>query len=73
MKNQKIVCPSCNGENIRSVDNQPLFHPSKKEVEGGTMRFDNELYMNFICDDCNHDKKNATLLFTKVFGLVVKK
>lgn len=57
-----VTCKNCSSKNIRSVDNQPLFHPSKDEVKQGTMRYDNEVYVNFTCDDCEDT-------FTKIFTL----
>lgn len=50
---KEICCPKCQGSNIRSVDNESSYHPSKQDVERGVPRWDNELYMTFICDDCN--------------------
>ncbi len=60
-----IQCKCCQSTNVRSIDNQPLFHPSKEEVAEGCMNFDNEIYVEFVCDDCEKT-------FTKVFSLVEK-
>lgn len=57
-----IYCKSCNSENVRSFDNQPLFHPSKQDVNCGVPRFDDEVYVEFVCDNCNET-------FTKIFSL----
>ena len=50
---KEICCPKCQGSNIRGVDNQPLFYPSKKDVINGVANIDTEIYMTLICDDCN--------------------
>jgi hypothetical protein len=60
-----IQCKCCQSTNVRSIDNQPLFHPSKQDITKGSMNFDNEIYVEFVCDDCNET-------FTKVFSLVEK-
>ena len=59
-----IQCEHCNSENVRSVDNQPLYHPSKEEVAKDVPNFDNEIYVEFYCDDCGktHDKVFSLLL-----------
>lgn len=57
-----VTCTNCSSPNIRSIDNQPLFHPSKKDVKNGTMRYENEVYVEFKCDDCDDT-------FTKIFNL----
>ena len=60
---KKVCCPKCNGGNVRSIDNQPLYHPTKNDVlNNDAVRYDSEVYMSFICDDDNHE-------FTKVFNL----
>jgi hypothetical protein len=67
-----ICCPKCQGTNIRSIDNQPLYHP--KRVEATILNvpsFDNEIYVEFICHDCNPNDMGADT-FTKVFSLVPK-
>lgn len=56
-----MKCYFCDSENIRSIDNEPLYHPSKLEVENGVSRFDNDIYIIFTCDDCN---KRQTKVFT---------
>ena len=61
-----VICKKCSSKNVRSYDNQPLFHPSKMEAKGGTMNYDDEVYMGFICDDCEDT-------FTKIFSLVEQK
>ena len=58
----KICCPNCKSENVRSVDNEPLYHPSQLEVEKGIPRLDEWLYVKFVCDNCEHN-------FTKTFKL----
>lgn len=68
MNNPTICCPTCGSENIRSFDNEPLYHPSKLEVEDGTPRYDNEVIIKFICDDC----PSETRIFTEVFTLNLK-
>ena len=70
---KKVCCPKCKGENVRAVDNQPLYFASKDEVKAGgdTMRYDTELYMTFICDDCNPMAHSAGY-FTKIFSLIPK-
>lgn len=62
-----INCSHCKSENVRSIDNQPLYHPSKQDIIGRSdvPKFDNEIYVEFICDDCH--KKH-----TKVFNLVLQ-
>ena len=62
-----ICCPKCQSEDVRSIDNQPLEHPTKSGVEMfNSPRFDAELYMTFKCDGCNN-------LFDKVFTLTLQK
>jgi hypothetical protein len=68
MNKPTICCPTCGSENIRSFDNEPLSHPTKQEVETGTPRYDNEIYIKFICDDCPAE----TRIFTEVFTLNLK-
>lgn len=64
-----ICCPKCQGTNIRSIDNQPLYHPKKEEVTQGIPSFDNEIYIEFNCLNCN-PKDTYTNSFTIVFDLV---
>lgn len=71
MKNS-VCCPKCQGTNVRSVDNQPLNHPSQREVKSGVPNWDNEIYMTFICDDCNPMAESGKY-FTLIFDLVPKK
>ena len=63
-----VCCPNCGMSNIRSVDNQPLNHPSKYEVANGVPNWDNEIYVEFTCDYCNPSgiipNKNFTIVFT---------
>lgn len=64
-----ICCPKCQGTNIRSVDNQPLYHPKKEEISKGVPSFDYEIYVEFVCHDCNpNDLAQPT--FTIVFDLI---
>jgi hypothetical protein len=54
-----MKCPKCNSEKVRSYDNQPIFHPEKKDIQNGlgnyrTMGIDYEIYISIICDDCEH-------------------
>ena len=61
---KKVCCPKCNGGNVRSIDNQPLYHPTKNDViNNDAIHYDSEVYMKFICDDDNEE-------FTKVFNLI---
>jgi hypothetical protein len=62
-----VCCPECGMSNIRSIDNQPLYHPSKQEVEKGVPNWDNEIYVEFMCDRCNPEGKGKT--FTITFAL----
>ncbi len=49
-------CPHCQSENIRSFDNQPLFHPTSEQVKNeDAVRYDGEAYLQFVCDDCKHE------------------
>jgi hypothetical protein len=64
-----VCCPKCQNKNVRSVDNQPLNHPSKREVEQGVPNWDNELYVTFICDQCN-PMAVSDKYFTLIFNLV---
>ncbi len=59
-----IHCKHCNSTETRSVDNEPLHHPSEGEVKvDGIARYDDEIYTLFKCNDCG--------LFTRVkFQLV---
>lgn len=57
-----VICPKCSSKDVRSYDNQPLFHPSRRDVKAGSMRYDNEVYIDFKCDDCEDT-------FTKIFNL----
>lgn len=66
-----VCCPECGMSNIRSVDNQPLYHPSKREVEKGVPNWDNEIYVEFTCDHCNPDG-NGAKTFTIIFALTRK-
>ncbi len=54
VKAKEIECPHCNSENVRAYDNQPLCHPSKKDIESGSFRIDTEIFIDVICDKCNH-------------------
>jgi hypothetical protein len=69
------TCPKCESKKVRSYDNQPLFHPEKSLIEAQPlpievsyqyMGLDTELYISFVCDECEHK-------FEKVFTLVEKK
>lgn len=57
-----VICPKCSSKDVRSYDNQPLFHPSRRDVKAGSMRYDNEVHIDFKCDDCEDT-------FTKIFNL----
>jgi DNA-directed RNA polymerase subunit RPC12/RpoP len=59
-----ICCPKCSSKNVRSYDNQPLYHPTDTDKE--PIQFDNELYMSFICGDCKER-------FILVFDLILRK
>ena len=47
-----ITCPKCSSTNTHSFDNQPLCHPSETDIANGVPRYDNEVYMSFVCEDC---------------------
>lgn len=66
-----VCCPKCHGTNVRSVDSESSYHPSKGEVANGVPRWDNELYMTFICDDCN-PMAESDGYFKVVFNLVLQ-
>lgn len=66
-----VCCPKCKGTNIRSIDNQPLYHDKKEELEKSVPSFDNEIYVEFICHDCSPVELNAET-FTLVFDLVLQ-
>ena len=66
-----VCCPKCQGTNIRSIDNQPLYHPKKEEVTKGVPNWDNEIYVEFICHDCNPNDMGAET-FNIVFALTRK-
>jgi len=60
-----IKCPCCGSDKVRSYDNEPLYHPTKDEIEKqGIARWDNELYMKFTCDN-----KSTCPQFQIVFNL----
>ena len=63
-----ITCPICKSENVMSVDNEPLYFPTEKDIKNGMARFDDEIYVKFICRDCK-PKNNR---FTKIFSLNLK-
>ena len=55
-----IVCQHCGSSNIRAVDNEPLHHPTKEEVDNG-------VYIEIHCDDCEKDSNiTGQIIFTKV-------
>ena len=60
-----VCCPKCESANVRSFDNESLYHPTKQEVETGVGNYDSEAYLKFVCDDCNDNDS-----FTVVFKLV---
>lgn len=60
-----ITCTNCGVTNIRSIDNEPLFHPKDETEARRIMQYDNELYMRFVCDNCSEK-------FSVVFELVKK-
>jgi hypothetical protein len=60
-----IKCPTCNNHNVYSIDNEPIYHPTKKEVDAGNMRYDNEIHIMFECLNCNE-------IFKKVFDIVAR-
>lgn len=60
-----LICPYCSSENIRSIDNQPLHHPTQDEAEIDGWKFDDEIYVEFACHSCHNT-------FTKTFSLVEK-
>lgn len=59
----KITCPHCKSAQVRSIDNQTIFHPTKADVDKGTPNIDNEIYMEIQCDEC-------TKTFTQSFEIV---
>lgn len=61
-----IQCKCCQSTNVRSFDNQHLYHPTKQEVADGNIRFETEVYIEFVCDDCEKT-------FTEIFSLVLQK
>lgn len=64
---KKINCPNCKSDNVRSVDNQPIWHPTASDIKNGVSRYDNEIYISFTCDNCKSDN------FTVAFDIVPKK
>ena len=68
---KEICCPKCKGTNVRSIDNQPLYHPTKIETTMlNVAKYDNELYMTFICHDCNPNGVPLGRTFNVVFDIV---
>ena len=62
-----ILCSHCGSSKIRAVDNEPLFHPTAKEVEEGSKRIDNEITIMLHCDDCGKDSKQVgEIIFTNI-------
>lgn len=56
--NSNFRCPKCNSGYVRSIDNEPLCHPTKKDVAVDKVApIDLEIYYTCSCDDCNHTFK----------------
>jgi hypothetical protein len=51
----EVLCPKCNKGNCRNISAERLYYPSKEDVQKGVSRYDNEIYMTFMCDDCNEE------------------
>jgi predicted nucleic-acid-binding Zn-ribbon protein len=49
----KLNCPKC-GTQMRSYDNESLFHPSIKDVADGIPPIDGVIYVLVLCDNCGH-------------------
>lgn len=58
-----MSCPNCKSRKVRSIDNQPLYHPPKEDSEKNGYGIDSELYVTCKCDECNTE-------FEKIFTLV---
>lgn len=55
-KRANFKCPKCNSSYVRSVDNEPLCHPTKKDVAvDDIVPIDLEIYYHCQCDDCRHE------------------
>ena len=52
-----IFCSHCGSQKIRAIDNEPLHHPTTKEVKDGIARIDRGITIMVHCDDCNKDSK----------------
>jgi len=64
----EILCPKCGKHNVRAVDNESLYHPTKQEVKDGLLNYDNDVYIKFVCDEEGCDNNHQR--FTKVFKLI---
>ncbi len=51
----EVLCPKCNKGNCRNISAERLYYPSKEDVQKGVSRYDNEIYMTFMCDDCDEE------------------
>ena len=49
---KKVKCPNCKSTNCYAHDNYPLDH-SKEWLKEVGIQNDGEIYINFICDDCD--------------------
>ncbi len=59
----KVNC-AC-GSQLRSTDNESLYHPTKEQVANGMPPIDGQLYVSLICDNCGHG-------YTQEFDLVLR-
>lgn len=62
-----IKCKECQSSKVRSFDNEILEHKELEvhQIEKYAQQYDNEVYIAFICDACNHT-------FTISFDIVPK-
>jgi hypothetical protein len=61
----KVTCPNCNtNHKVRVIDNEPLCMQHETTVKE-YYEMDDELYVFFLCDDCNQQ-------FRKTFDIVEK-
>lgn len=63
----QVKCPKCGSHNVRSIDNESLYHPTKQEVVDGLLNYDSDAYLKFVCDTCDNGET-----FTKVFKLLAQ-
>ncbi len=49
----EIKCPKCQSAKVRSIDNQPLWHPTEDEIRDGASVIDFEIYLSMRCE-CGH-------------------